>query len=173
MPVYIRFQRNGMSIPGTMWSSVHTPGWTDFRDSDPEPARGAIPEVGDEVLVGFETSEVPSTSLGSWAKAEGLDVAWNVPSYAPREGRSAILTTEIEFTQPDRLGREIADLRVKLHDVRIVRSEHISRAGGVVPAKRMVIACSRMTQAGMPKSAPDISHQVRARVAKAQVGRYR
>jgi hypothetical protein len=172
MPVYIRFLQNGVPVSGTVRSGAHTPDWTNLRSATPRQASEAIPEVGDEVLVGFEAHDHPSTSLGSWAKVEGLAVTFNRPEHAPKKGGPAILTAQIEFTQTDRSGSEIADLRVQLHDVRIVRSEYTSQAGSVMPVERMVIAGGKMTLAGTPESAPDISHQVQARVAKAQVGRH-
>lgn len=172
MPVSIRFLQNGMPIPGTVRTGAHTPDWTNPRSGDPGRARNSIPEVGDEVLVGFETSDHSSTSLGSWTKVDGLAVSFEPPQRGSKKGGPAILTAQVDFTRSDRSGSEITDLRVQLHDVRIVRCEHISRAGGVMPVERMVIACSKMTLADTPKSAPDISHQVRARVARAQAGRH-
>jgi hypothetical protein len=163
MPIYIRFLQNGVPISDTARSGAHTPEWTNFKGADPGRARAAIPEVDDEVLVGFVVSDRPSASLGSWAKVQGLDVTWDVPSYAPKKLGRATLVAQIEFTPPDRGGGEIADLRVQLHDVRIVRSEHTLQAGRITPVERMLIACSKMTLLGAPKSAPDISHQVRAR----------
>ena len=113
----------------------------------------------------FRGQRSPDESLGSWAKVQGLDVTWDAPSYAPKNVRHATLVAQIEFTRPGRGGGEITDLSVQLHDVRIVRSEHTWQAGRVVPVERLLIACSKITLAGAPKSAPDVSHQVRARAA--------
>jgi len=165
MPVYIRFLQNGVPIRGTARSGAHTPDWTNLRGATPRQAGEVIPEVGDEVLVGFVTNDRPSTFLGSWAKVEGLAVTFDRPEQAPKRGGTATLTAQIDFTKSDRSGSEITDLRVQLHDVRIVRSEHTSQAGRFMPVERMLIACSKITLAGTPKSAPDISHQVRARAA--------
>ena len=164
MPTYFRFLQNGVPISGTARSGAHTPEWTNLKGADPGRARGAIPEVDDEVLVGFVVSDRPNESLGSWAKVQGLDVTWDAPSYA-EERRPRDLVAQIEFTRPGRGGGEITNLNVQLHDVRIVRSEHTWQAGRVVPVERLLIACSKITLAGAPKSAPDVSHQVRARAA--------
>lgn len=169
MPVYIRILQNGIPIPGTVRSGAHTPERTDLRSASPGPSPKAFPEVGDEVLVAFETNDRSSVSLGSWAKADGLDVTFELPE--SRTGGPAGLAAQINITRLDRSGREITELRVQLHDVRVVHSEHAPRAGRIGPVERTVIACSKMTAAGMLKSAPDISCQVREKVAKAQEGR--
>jgi hypothetical protein len=163
MPTYFRFLQNGVPVSHAARTGAHTPEWTNFRSGDPGRPSGAIPEVDDEVLVGFVVGDRPSASLGSWAKVDGLEVTWDVPSCAPKKVGPATLVAEIEFTRRDRGGGEITDLSVRLHDVRIVRSERTWPAGRVIPVERMLIACSKMTLPGAPKSAPDISHQVRAR----------
>lgn len=171
MPVRLRFQQNATLIPGVARTGAHTPDWSDPRIGDPGTARNAIPEVGDEILVGFETSDHPSASLGSWAKLDGLDVSWHPAPRAQTKG-PANLTGEIVFTRSGQRGSEVADLRVQLHDIRILSSERVSRAGSLKPVERIVIACSKMTPAGTPRSASDISQQVRAKVATAQAGRH-
>lgn len=162
MAVYVRLLQGGAPAHGRV--PAHTPEWSNFRAADPGQPSGALPEVDDQVLVSFETGDPQGASVGGWARAEGLEVAWDVPPYA-QTAAGAALGAEIEFTRPDPRGAEIADLRVRLHDVRIVRSEHVLRAGGGAPLTRMAVACSRITLAGAPKSAPDVSHQVRARAA--------
>jgi len=81
-----------------------------------------------------------------------------------RRNDPATLTAEIDFTRTHGGGAETTDLRALAHDVRIVRYERAVPSGSATPVERIVLRYSRMTHAGLPKSSPDISHQVRVRL---------
>lgn len=76
----------------------------------------------------------------------------------------ATLTAEFDFTRTNREGAETTDLRALAHDVRIVRYERAVPPGSATPVEHIVLRYSRMTHVGLPKSSPDISHQVRVRL---------
>ena len=93
-------------------------------------------------------------------------------------GQPGNLVAEVDFTAA---GGRAADLRVLMHDVRVVRyrrsanapalrttnvlaSSTYGRGVYLLSTGHIAIAYSRMTHAGAPASAPDISHDVRGRL---------
>lgn len=153
MPIYMRFMQNGIS--GAVGSRAS--GWEKSQEFRSGQSRW--------VQVDYMSWSTPSDTVVSIAISKEFDSV--PPKLAPykNDPDHPVLIAQIAFTRAGHGGGEIADLRVQLHGVRIVRSERAVLAGRAAPFERIVIRYSRMTQAGAPETAPDISHQARARVA--------
>ncbi|HJQ56222.1 MAG TPA: hypothetical protein VJ890_04915 [Vineibacter sp.] len=90
----------------------------------------------------------------------------SAPALDPRLGSNTPIAAELNFTRLHG-GREISELRALLHNVRILHRQSIVRPGGGTSAEKIVMTYTRMTRAGAPESAPDISLQAKARAEQA------
>jgi type VI protein secretion system component Hcp len=182
MPIYMRILQNGTPIPATT-GSAHKNGmeilgiaWgspsmapsvnevvvtKEFDAGSPKLFR---PSTGDTLNLTNARSSGPAARQLTSGHRFTLGRHFDADAPSRNDPDRPVLIAQIAFTRADRSGGEITDLRVQLHGVQIVRSEHAVQAGRAAPVERIAIRYSKMTQAGVPESAPDVSHQVRARV---------
>ena len=194
MPIYMRFllnglptggttaagrHNNGMDILGISWSApTMAPSLNEIvitKDLDAGSPKLFRPGIGDTLNLTNARSSGPAARQLVSGHRFTLDRHFDAdapnrndpdrPILVAQTYNPAILIAQIAFTRADRSGGEITDLRVQLHGVQVVRSERAVLAGRAAPVERIAIRYSKMTQTGAPESAPDVSHQVRARVA--------
>lgn len=142
MPIYMRFLQNGTPIRGSAGSADHT-NWIKVEHMS-WPTAASTPPVSEIVIT--KLTDVHSTQ------------------FMPED--TGGIAAQVDFTRTHGRDGEITDLRILIHNVRIVRHERVARPGRATPVERMVLRYSKMTRAGGPKLSPDISHEVRARVER-------
>jgi hypothetical protein len=158
MTAYIRFLRNGTPIPGGVRTGAHA-GWSELLGF----SMGGRTSASLNRTVQIKTFACPSdpvTPLQPSGVSMGK-VSWSDGGvmFQPggAAGRPDDIAAEVDFTAA---GGTAAGLRVRIHGIRIVRSQRTANGPGF---ESFTFNYSRITFASAPASAPDISQLVRAR----------
>jgi hypothetical protein len=99
-----------------------------------------------------------------WASAERVPAFWILTRNMDGVAQGAAFTAEFDFTRAVGQGMSFTDLRILMHDMRIIRYDRGLDPDSKTPVEIAEVVYARMTPPGAAISSLDITQQVRSRL---------